>query len=67
VLDEHRARLIASARAHGKDVAMLVDTVAEAERWIAPGVRIIAYSSDVAVKRTAYAAAVQHLRRSPDK
>jgi 2-keto-3-deoxy-L-rhamnonate aldolase RhmA len=64
VLDEHRARLIASARAHGKDVAMLVDTVAEAERWIAAGVRIIAYSSDVAVMRTAYAEAVQHLRQS---
>jgi 2-keto-3-deoxy-L-rhamnonate aldolase RhmA len=62
VLDEHRERLIAAARAHGKQVAMLVDTVEEAERWIQAGVRIIAYSSDVAILRTGYAAAVRRLR-----
>jgi 2-keto-3-deoxy-L-rhamnonate aldolase RhmA len=62
VLDEHRERLIAAAQAHGKDAAMLVDTVAEAERWIQAGVRIIAYSSDVAVLRSGYAAAVKRLR-----
>jgi 2-keto-3-deoxy-L-rhamnonate aldolase RhmA len=43
---------------------MLVDTVPEAERWIKAGVRIIAYSSDVAVLRNGYAAAVQRLRTS---
>jgi 2-keto-3-deoxy-L-rhamnonate aldolase RhmA len=64
VLDEHRHRLIAAARAVGKHAAMLVDTVAEAERWIKAGVQIIAYSSDVAVLRTTYAAAAQHLRRT---
>ena len=31
---------------YGKDVAMLVPTLEEAERWIAAGVKIIAYSSD---------------------
>jgi 2-keto-3-deoxy-L-rhamnonate aldolase RhmA len=41
---------------------MLVDTLEEAQRWIAAGVRIIAYSSDVAVLRNTYAAAVQRLR-----
>ncbi|MBV9135013.1 MAG: hypothetical protein JO318_20065, partial [Chloroflexi bacterium] len=47
VLDEHRQRLITAARARGKHVAMLVDSVPEAQRWIDAGVQLIAYSSDV--------------------
>jgi hypothetical protein len=43
---------------------MLVDTVDEAQRWIQAGVQIIAYSSDVAVLRGAYASAVRSLRSS---
>lgn len=62
VIDEHRERLIAAAQKHGKDVAMLVQTLDEAERWIEAGVKIIAYSSDVAVLRNGYAAAVRRLR-----
>lgn len=62
VIDEHRERLIEAARRHGKDVAMLVQTLDEAERWISAGVKIIAYSSDVAILRAGYAAAVQRLR-----
>jgi 2-keto-3-deoxy-L-rhamnonate aldolase RhmA len=63
VLDEYRQRLIAAARSHGKHVAMLVDTIAEAQHWIANGVQLIAYSSDVAVLRSSYAAAVRQLRQ----
>jgi 2-keto-3-deoxy-L-rhamnonate aldolase RhmA len=63
VLDEHRQRLIAASQAHGKQTAMLVDTLEEAERWIQAGARIIAYSSDVAVLRSAYAAAARRLRQ----
>src|SRR5215467_6832076 len=66
VLDEHRMRLIEAARAHGKHTAMLVDTLDEAERWIKAGVTIIAYSSDVALMRSAYAAAAARLRKSSD-
>jgi 2-keto-3-deoxy-L-rhamnonate aldolase RhmA len=62
VLDEHRMRLIAAARAHGKHAAMLVDTVEEGARWIKAGFTIIAYSSDVGVLRSAYAAAISKLR-----
>jgi len=51
-----------TARTHGKQVAMLVDTVEEAERWIQSGVQIIAYSSDVAVLLTAYRSATDRLR-----
>jgi 2-keto-3-deoxy-L-rhamnonate aldolase RhmA len=61
VIDEHRERLIAAAARHGKDVAMLVQTLDEAERWIAAGARIIAYASDVAVLKSAFAAAVDRL------
>ncbi len=62
VIDEHRERLIAAARRHGKDVAMLCQTLEEAERRIEAGVRLIAYSSDVAVLRQGYLAAVARLR-----
>ena len=64
MLDEHRERLIAMAQTHGKDVAMLVDSLEEAERWITAGVKLIAYSSDVAILRAGYAAAVERLADS---
>ncbi|MCC6178886.1 MAG: hypothetical protein IT305_26560 [Chloroflexi bacterium] len=62
VIDEHRERLIAAAQKHNKDVAMLVQTLDEAERWIAAGVKIIAYSSDVAILRNGYLTAMKRLR-----
>ena len=62
VIDEHRERLIAAARRHGKDVAMLCQTLEEAERWIEAGVKLVAYSSDVAVLRQGYVAAMRRLR-----
>ncbi len=62
VIDEHRERLIEAANRHGKDVAMLVQTLDEAERWLKAGVKIIAYSSDVGVLGNGYAAAVRQLR-----
>ena len=63
-LAEYRQRLIAAARAHGKQVAMLVDSVAEAQRWIEAGVLLVAYSSDVAILRSGYASAVRQLHQS---
>ena len=62
VIDEHRERLLEAARRHGKDVAMLCQTLEEAERWIGAGAKIIAYSSDVAVLRQGFATAVRRLR-----
>jgi 2-keto-3-deoxy-L-rhamnonate aldolase RhmA len=62
VIDEHRDRLIAAAQRHGKDVAMLCQTLEEAERWIAAGAKIIAYSSEVMILRQGYAAAVGRLK-----
>jgi len=62
VLDEHREQLIAVAQRHGKDAAMLVETIEQAERWMKAGVKIIAYSSDVAVLRNGLSAAVARLR-----
>jgi 2-keto-3-deoxy-L-rhamnonate aldolase RhmA len=62
VIDEHRRRLIEAAARHGKQVAMLVQTLDEAERWIHAGVRLIAYASDVAVLSAGFAAAVRRLR-----
>lgn len=62
VIDEHRERLIAAAARHGKQVAMLCQTLDEAERWIAAGARIIAYSSDVAILRQGFAGAAARLK-----
>jgi 2-keto-3-deoxy-L-rhamnonate aldolase RhmA len=62
VLDDHRRRLITSAQNHGKDVAMLVDTLDEAERWISEGVKLIAYSSDAGVLHAGFRAARERLR-----
>ena len=63
VLDEHRQRLIDAARARGKHVAMLVDSIEEAQRWIDAGVLLIAYGSDVGILRHGYATAVRQLRQ----
>lgn len=62
VIDKHRERLIEAAGRHGKDVAMLCQTVGEAERWINAGAKIIAYSSDVAILRQGFASAVSRLK-----
>jgi 2-keto-3-deoxy-L-rhamnonate aldolase RhmA len=62
VIDEHRLALIDAAKRHGKDAAMLVQTVEEAERWIAAGVKIIAYSSDAGILRAGFSAAARRLK-----
>lgn len=62
VIDEHREQLIDAAKRHGKDVAMLCNTVAEARRWIDAGVKIMALSNDVDVLQRAYAQMVGELR-----
>ena len=54
--------MIDSARRHGKDVAMLVDTPEDASRWIAAGVKIIVLSSEVAVLHQAYSSMIAELR-----
>jgi 2-keto-3-deoxy-L-rhamnonate aldolase RhmA len=66
VIDEHRERLIDAARRHGKDAAMLVQTVDEAERWIRAGAKIVAYASDVSILKNGYASAVQRLRATSE-
>jgi 2-keto-3-deoxy-L-rhamnonate aldolase RhmA len=63
VIDEHRMRLIEAAHRHGKDVAMLVQTLDEAEKWIEAGAKIIAYSSDAAVLRNGYLEAAKRMKR----
>jgi 2-keto-3-deoxy-L-rhamnonate aldolase RhmA len=63
VIDEHRYRLIEAANKYGKDVAMLVPTLEEAERWIAAGVKIIAYSSDVDILAKGFEDAAARLKK----
>ena len=63
VIDEHRMILIEAAKKHGKDVAMLVPTLEEAERWIAAGVKIIAYSSDADILAKGMVEAAKRLKK----
>jgi 2-keto-3-deoxy-L-rhamnonate aldolase RhmA len=63
VIDEHRMLLIDAANRYGKDVAMLVPTLEEAERWIAAGVKIIAYSSDTDILAKGFMEAAQRLKK----
>jgi 2-keto-3-deoxy-L-rhamnonate aldolase RhmA len=54
--------MIEAARKHGKDVAMLVQSVEEAKRWIQAGVKIIVYASEVDILKNGFAAVVKELR-----
>ena len=62
IIDEYRGRMIEAARKYGKDVAMLVQSVDEAKRWIQEGVKIIVYASEVEILKNGFAAAVKQLR-----
>jgi len=64
VLDEHRRRLVAAARKHGKAVAMLTDSVEGVREMIEIGATIINYGSDAGVLRGAYASVVEGIRRA---
>jgi 2-keto-3-deoxy-L-rhamnonate aldolase RhmA len=63
-LHEYRQRLAAAARKHGKALAMLTDSVEGVREMVALGATIINYSSDAAVLRAGYAAAVDQIRRA---
>ncbi len=64
VINEYRERMIAAARKHGKDVAMMVGSVEEAGRWIRAGAKMIVYASDVEILAKSYGAIVQQVRQA---
>jgi 2-keto-3-deoxy-L-rhamnonate aldolase RhmA len=61
VIDEYRVRLIACAKKHGKDAAMLVQSLDEAKRWIAEGAKIIVYKAEVNILKEGYEKAAKEL------
>jgi 2-keto-3-deoxy-L-rhamnonate aldolase RhmA len=63
IIDEYRERMIDAARRHRKDVAMLVDSVEEATRWIQAGVKIIVYASDTNLLKNGFATVITQLRQ----
>jgi 2-keto-3-deoxy-L-rhamnonate aldolase RhmA len=65
VLNEHRQRLVEACRKRGKAVSMAVDSVDAVREMIAMGATIVNFSSETAVLRAGYAAAVAESRRSP--
>jgi 2-keto-3-deoxy-L-rhamnonate aldolase RhmA len=63
VIEEHRKRLADAAHRHGKDVAMLVQSVEQAEHWIQAGAKLIVYSSEVEVLHNGFASVARRLHR----
>ena len=62
VIDGYRARMIESARRHGKDVAMLCNSIADAIKWANAGIKMIVISSDVAILSETYSAMTADVR-----
>jgi 2-keto-3-deoxy-L-rhamnonate aldolase RhmA len=62
VLNDHRRRLVEACRKHGKAVSMAVDSVETVREMIAMGATIVNFSSETAVLRAGYAAAVAAIR-----
>ena len=54
VLDERRDMVIDAAQRHGKTVAMMVNSVAEARKWKAAGALLLGYTSEVSVLQDGY-------------
>jgi 2-keto-3-deoxy-L-rhamnonate aldolase RhmA len=64
VVGDYRARLVAAARKHGKQVAFLADSVEACRQMIELGATIITYSSEAAVLRAAYSGALAEIRKT---
>jgi 2-keto-3-deoxy-L-rhamnonate aldolase RhmA len=64
VLNEYRRRLVEACRKHSKAVSMAVDSIDGVREMIAMGATIVNFSSETAVLRAAYAAAVTEIRRA---
>jgi 2-keto-3-deoxy-L-rhamnonate aldolase RhmA len=64
VLNEYRRRLVEACRKHGKAVSMAVDSIDSVREMIALGATIVNFSSETAVLRAAYAAAIAEIRRA---
>jgi 2-keto-3-deoxy-L-rhamnonate aldolase RhmA len=62
VLDEHRDRILAAARKHGKVAAMLVGSFEEMQKWKEAGVTLLAYSSDADILYSGYATAMKRIK-----
>jgi 2-keto-3-deoxy-L-rhamnonate aldolase RhmA len=67
VLNDYRRRLVDACRKHGKAVSMAVDSVESVREMIAMGATIVNFSSETAVLRAGYAAAVAEIRRGPTR
>ena len=63
VLTEYRQRLTEAARKHGKQVAMITDSLEGVREMVAIGATIINYSSDTAVLRAGYAAIAAEVKK----
>jgi 2-keto-3-deoxy-L-rhamnonate aldolase RhmA len=63
VINDYRERMIAAARKHGKDVAMMVSSLDEANRWVRAGVKMIVYASDANILLSGFGTVAKQLRQ----
>jgi 2-dehydro-3-deoxyglucarate aldolase/4-hydroxy-2-oxoheptanedioate aldolase len=62
VLDEHRDRVLAACRKHGKVCAMLVSSFEQMQQWRDAGALLLAYSSDAEVLHSGFSAAMKRIK-----
>jgi 2-keto-3-deoxy-L-rhamnonate aldolase RhmA len=62
VLDEHRDRILAACRKHGKICAMLVSSFEQMRQWKDAGALLLAYSSDAEILHSGYSAAMKRIK-----
>jgi 2-keto-3-deoxy-L-rhamnonate aldolase RhmA len=62
VIDEHRDRVLAACKKHGKVCAMLVNSFEQMQHWRDAGALLLAYSSDVDILYSGYSAAMKRIK-----
>ncbi|HET6609753.1 MAG TPA: aldolase/citrate lyase family protein, partial [Rhodopila sp.] len=62
MIDEHRDRVLAACKKHGKVCAMLVNSFEQMQHWRDAGALLLAYSSDVDILYSGYSAAMKRIK-----
>jgi 2-keto-3-deoxy-L-rhamnonate aldolase RhmA len=62
VLDEHRDRIIAACKKHGKIGSMLVSSAEEAQHWKREGALLVVYSTDVDILHSGFSQAMARIK-----
>lgn len=61
-IDEYRERMVAACMRHGKQPTFTVQSLEEGRRWLAAGVRFLAFGSDASMLHQGFGATARELR-----